>query len=289
MSVQEGYQEYDTPGTYTFTPPVGVYFVWVRAVAGGGGGGSTVKFFAAGSPGHGGGAGESCQRLILKTTPGVGVTVVVGAGGAHGLLAVNGSLPMVSVDESGNSGFNSGNSGENTTVGNIRLLGGRPGGAGGGGTNTAGMGGGAAAGAKSGNFGAGGTDASLRIDFINGSIGFAALPKEPMRYWAGSGGATGTAIIGDGASGGPCGPFPGGAGGVANTLVGGGGGGAASIFGPGGAGGDGDSDAPAIPAGSYGAGGGGCGGNSTTYGGPTVQSYVGRDGAGGHALLNWLV
>jgi hypothetical protein len=71
-----GQAEYTTPGTYTWTAPANVTSVSVVCVGGGGGGGTNL---ADGS--SGGGGGGLGWKNNISVTPGVGYTVVVGAGG----------------------------------------------------------------------------------------------------------------------------------------------------------------------------------------------------------------
>jgi hypothetical protein len=91
-----GLVTYATPGTYTFTAPAGVNWVFVRAWGGGGGGGgaSATSSTAAG----GGGAGYA--HGFVPVTPGNNYTVVVGAAG------IAGSAPGVSGGNGGNTTFN---------------------------------------------------------------------------------------------------------------------------------------------------------------------------------------
>ncbi|WP_271024999.1 hypothetical protein [Rhizobium sp. RCAM05973] len=65
----------------SFTPPTGVTKVKVSVWGSGGGSGGT---FASGSGSQGGGGGGFAQGII-PVTPGTGVTVTIGAGGAAGL------------------------------------------------------------------------------------------------------------------------------------------------------------------------------------------------------------
>lgn len=69
---------YTTPGTYTFTPPANVKKVRVRVWGGGGSGGTSQATIAGG----GGGAAGGYAEKVCDVTPGVGITVTVGAGGA---------------------------------------------------------------------------------------------------------------------------------------------------------------------------------------------------------------
>ena len=71
-------------GIYTFTPAANVSTVLVTMIAGGGGGAGLRGDTNAAGRG-GGGSGEYCLRQPVEVTPGVGVTVVIGAGGAGGI------------------------------------------------------------------------------------------------------------------------------------------------------------------------------------------------------------
>lgn len=285
MTLSTGFEEFIGAGSYTFTPETGVDWVLVEGVGGGGGGGVSVKFFATCGGGSGGGAGESIQGFHLKTTPGVGVSIVVGAGGPRGDNAQR-YINTENTAEGTSGGSGSGGGGEKTYIGPLVLMGGWGGRAGSIAGGNAGMGGGYGAGLQSGNFGAGGSNAGTTTIVGFPSPGFSALILEKACYWGGSGGGGGSRDgVSNGADGGACGPWAGGVGG-ANVSAGAGGGGGASIYGPGGAGGAEDSDAPAAT--SYGAGGGGAGGNTTTYAGPTINAFFGSPGADGYVRLSWI-
>ena len=73
--------EFQTPGSYTFVVPAGVYRIMARVWAGGGGSGGT---YQAGSASLGGGGGGYSERRIA-VTPGDVITIIVGAGGAAGV------------------------------------------------------------------------------------------------------------------------------------------------------------------------------------------------------------
>ena len=69
---------YNTAGSSTYTVPAGVSFVTVKAWGGGGAGGN-----GSGSSGIGGnGGGGGYAKAVIATTPGEGLTVTVGSGGA---------------------------------------------------------------------------------------------------------------------------------------------------------------------------------------------------------------
>jgi hypothetical protein len=105
---------YGVAGTYSWTAPAGVDYVFVTAVGGGGGGGDR------GNEGGGGGGGAFIIRAGAVVVPGNTYTVTVGAGGA---AAVSGGA-------SGSNGGESSFSGSNIT---ISVNGGSGGGAGAGG------------------------------------------------------------------------------------------------------------------------------------------------------------
>ena len=71
-------QAYTTPGTYTWTCPAGVFSVSVVCVGAGGGCGPVSGYYA------GGGGGALAYANSIEVAPGVGYTVVVGAGGTPG-------------------------------------------------------------------------------------------------------------------------------------------------------------------------------------------------------------
>jgi hypothetical protein len=272
--------EWTTPGSYTWDVPVGVSWVLVKAIGGGGGGGSSAKYFAVSNGGGGGAAGESCVGTHLAVTSGGTLAITVGAGGRHGVVGTQYARPVTSMSETALGTAGSGEGGNPTIIGPIKLLGGW-----GGGEPSAangGMGGGINGSRLASLGGLNGSNAGGVVGGSAGS-GRTAEKKDAAHMWPGSGGAAGGS--GTDYYGGPSGGLSGGSGSVGAGGAGGSGGGAASIFGPGGDGGAADNDAPAIPAGSYGAGGGGGGCNTTTYGGPTITAYIGADGAGGYVSL----
>jgi len=92
------YQQYGTPGTYSFVVPNGVNTISVLAVGAGGAGDDG----NAGDGGGGGGAGGACAVASnVAVIPGNTITVVVGAGGASGqgkgVKAENGGNTTVTV------------------------------------------------------------------------------------------------------------------------------------------------------------------------------------------------
>ena len=231
---------YQTPGTYSWTAPVGVSNVCVVCVGGGGGGGAA---YWAGGGGGGGGLG---WKNAVAVTPGSSYTVVVGAGGT------------AAADQSGQKGGDSyfinastvcgygGNGGYSpSTTSN----GAHPGGTGGsyvgtgGGTGGQGgtsyndqAGGGAGAGGYSGNGGNGSTAQSGATAGAgggggggSGAGGSGASPSGGGVgvYGQGSNGAAGSTSGGQGGSGGGTGSGETSTGGSGNTggIYGGGGGG----------------------------------------------------------------
>ena len=86
-SLQRGEQVYDTPGSYTWTVPAGVYSVSVVAIGGGGGGAAVNdsdglrRLPEIGAAGGGGGA--LGYRNDIAVTPGQTCTIGVGAGGSE--------------------------------------------------------------------------------------------------------------------------------------------------------------------------------------------------------------
>lgn len=270
-----GFVEWTTPGSYTWTVPVGVPWVGVRASAGGGGGGSCLFFFSTDSGGGGGGSGESCEGFQLQVTPGGTLAITVGAVGPHGTrLSTWGN---VHAGPEGNvGGGNDGGGGGDTIVGPIQLKGGY-GGLAGGNAPHAGKGGGT-------NFGAQGENSGGA-----GAVGHVGVDKDSVKWWPGGGGGAATTNNTGTCTGAPCGPFLGGAEGSRTGGTGkawGGGGGASSIFGRGGAGGDVGADAPAVT--TIGVGGGGGGGSPTTQGG-TSQGPLGADGGPGYVGLFYFI
>lgn len=235
-----GQAEYTTPGTYTWVAPADVTSVSVVCVGGGGGGGpSSVD---ASSGGGGGGLG---WKNNISVTPGVGYTVVVGAGGnisADGQISyfINSSLVRGSGGNKGNSGTvaggggggyigdgggNGGQGGSSTTVDSTN------------GQSEAGAGGGA--GGYSGN---GGVGAGTNL-FITGATG--------QGGGGGGGGSPDTGAAGGGGGVGLLGQDTNGNGGV-------------GILGQGGGGSGGGGGGSTPNGGAYG--GGGAGSDATTSG-----------------------
>lgn len=72
--------DFTTPGTYSWTVPLGVTSLNVLCIGGGGGGGTSKQ--SDGASGGGGGGGGGIKSGTLSVNPGQTVTVIVGAGGA---------------------------------------------------------------------------------------------------------------------------------------------------------------------------------------------------------------
>jgi len=208
-----------TAGTYNFTVPDGVNFLYADAGAGGGGAGGaaggfntdhvTNQEYMAGGGGGGGGVGETVTGFTIPVNPGDSVVIVVGGGGSGG---AGGIAP-------GNNG-QGGNNGGNTTIsvnGTIVL------------SLTGGLGGGAGAGfgPPSGASGAGGAGgAPGGTDGTDGYFGGAGGPGASSQFGTGGAAARG-ATGGQGIPGGDAsGNSAGGGGGAAvyiNTSTGNGG------------------------------------------------------------------
>lgn len=173
---------YQSPGTYTWVCPAGVFFVRVMVWAGGGGGGGATA--AANSVASAGGGGEY-REGYFAVVPGNSYTIVVGAGGAAG----------------NNSPSSGGNGGSSSFGGVITALGGG-----------AGV---AANGAIQSNGGAAGTGGSGGIIARSGMAGGIAYPIGSGQFVLAQGGPAYTSnftytIATGSASNGATGMFPGG-------------------------------------------------------------------------------
>ena len=257
-----GQVEFTTPGSYSWTAPVGVNNVCVVAVGGGGGAGADQD----GTGGDGGGGGGLGWANNISVTPGESYAVVVGAGGAR--------------DTDLGAGQNSQNGGDSyfidlaTVSGRGGVRGGPSGGAGGTFTGDGGGNGGAGGTAGDGDAGGGGGAGGYTGNGGNGgpsnSYGFAG------QGGGGGGGGAGGDRDAAGAGGG-VGIYGQGQNGVAGVYGGGNGG-------PGG-GGSGGSDGSVSPGtsarpstgGNFG-GGGGSAENTGNEHGP---------GAGGAVRIIW--
>jgi len=226
----------------TFTVPAGITNIAEVLVVGGGGGGG----FYYGGGGGGGGGGGVLYQLNYAVTPGAGITVTIGAGGAARTSALQGGDGGTSVFGSLSAiGGGGGGCGGSPQAG-------RAGGSGGGGGNTtAGGAGTALQGSSGGNSttysggggGGAGQTGAIGSDAASGTGGAGGIGRElsisgvPLFYGGGGGGAGGAVGgAGSGTSGGG-GNGGGGAGldGTANTG-GGGGGGQSTTSGAGGSG-----------------------------------------------------
>lgn len=88
-----GFQEFTTPGAFSFTVPAGVTLVSLTACGGGGGGAAGVCSNSSGSlkrGGGGGGGGAAVFGKKVSVTPGQTISGTVGAGGAGGTFYVYG-------------------------------------------------------------------------------------------------------------------------------------------------------------------------------------------------------
>lgn len=195
--------EFNTPGTYTFTVPAGVTEIIVETWGGGGHGGPTR---GNGNKKAGGGGGGAYARSVLTVSPGQTYTLTVGSGsdndnpggdsyfGSPVLVLAKGGESVLENEEVGATGGQAVDS-----IGDVRFSGGDGGNAGG-------------------SFGGGG----------GSSAGTAGSGEDGSLYWGGSAPTDG----GDGGNGGIQGWVQDGRPG---DQPGGGGGGAASFFtGPGG-------------------------------------------------------
>ena len=78
--------EYDTPGTTTFTPTYSAWYRWKGCGAGGGGGQG-----ASASQAGGGGGGSGKKEGLVYLTSGLIYEIIVPAGGAYGAPTSNGT------------------------------------------------------------------------------------------------------------------------------------------------------------------------------------------------------
>lgn len=81
VNMPHGGTAYVTPGTYNFTVPANVYWIYVEVWGGGGGGGGS----QAGNDAAGGGGGTGWAAGWLNLAAGTNVTVTIGGGGGGGL------------------------------------------------------------------------------------------------------------------------------------------------------------------------------------------------------------
>ena len=257
---------YSTPGTFTWTKPVGAKLVNVVVISGGGGGGSGRKagVGTAAFSGGGGGGGSYSLRDITASILGSTETVVVGIGGPGGASVTANST-------NGNVGVSGGNSSFGTW---IQVTGGGGAGAA---TNTigpAGAGSSSRAMFQGGNGSAGSAGAGTLTGGSNTTIsgaGGGAGGGLPTAATVGFTGSSGGTALGSWFSGGTAtGGTIGGNGGTAPSVAAG--------FGASGSGGGGGGSSVTGNAGNGGNGGlyGGAGG-----GGGAGLDNVGNSGAGG--------
>jgi len=210
---------YSTPGTYTWTAPVGVTRIQVLVVGGGGGGGGGGTIYDGNG---GGGAGGVVYNSNFTVSPGTAYTVIVGAGGAGGA-----QTPSSRGTTGSNSSFSTitaygGGGGGSDTASQAGLSGGSGGGAGVSGSSTpysggsgtanqgnaggnvlvggAGPGGGGAGGGGAGTVGSNGAQTSPGG---NGGSGLLyAITGNSVWYGGGGGGSSWTSTGGIGGVGG---------------------------------------------------------------------------------------
>ena len=209
-TITGGQQEYTTPGTYSWTAPVGVTSVSVVCIGGGGGAATVAAGITGPYPAGGGGGGALYYVNNTSVTPGDSYTVVVGAKGnvvfatsssAYGTDGGNSSFGNTICVAAGGQGAPSGGIfgyGGNTGTGNQGGAGGRGGLAAFTGTPRRG-GGGGGAGGYSGNGGNGGDGG----DGAAGGLGYSGVDGVNP----GDSGTDGTAggLGGDGGNGGAAG------------------------------------------------------------------------------------
>lgn len=273
------YTEFTTPGTTSYTIPVGATAIRIAAVGGGGGGGagrrdatSTAKF---GGGGGGGGAYAEVQYDVNEVGGvGTSLVVVVGSGGVGGQA-------QTSNTSDGANGTAGGASFINTAAG-VTILNAPGGNLGSGGTSAAGSAGaattttssmfiGEAGGASSTSATAAGGTSSARAS--GGGGGGGGVDGSNNQRAGGSGANGGRALTGATTTNGTNGSTPGGNGGPAtnhNLPTGGpgGGGGAGHATGVGGTGGNG------VRGGGGGGGGASLNGNNSGAGGNGGDGYI---------------
>ena len=124
VAVPHATQVFDSPGTYTWTVPAGVYSL-TAAVVGAGGGGSGSSEVGNGAGGGAGGSGGVALQSV-SVTPGETLSITVGAGGA-GAPFVGRNPGAVGAEGPGGNGATSSLTG---SFGTINATGGSGGGAG---------------------------------------------------------------------------------------------------------------------------------------------------------------
>lgn len=197
QSIGQGSQTFSTPGTATFTVPVGVTSVRVECWGAGAGGSNNTN--------TGGGGGAFAGNNAVAVTPGTNITITVGAGGdanAGSNIGGNSSFGsfVIAAGANANTGGQAGSS-----TGTIIFSGGN----GGSSTSSGGAGGGGSAGA--GGAGGNGGNTSNSTGGVAGAAGAAG---------AGTAGATGGTGGGTGNNNGGTGNAPGGGGGERSSSGG---------------------------------------------------------------------
>jgi hypothetical protein len=167
-------------GAYSWTVPVGVYFIDVEAVGGGGGGAG-----GNGTLAGGGGGGSSKGRIKLAVNPGDVITGTIGTGGAGGGTGVNNGAAGTATTVVYNSITYTAGGGFGGQVASAIYAGGNPGV----GTNfSLNISTGGTDGTGSGNFGGNGAPG---LDGLGGGRAGASLGKDGGGYGAGGGASYG--------------------------------------------------------------------------------------------------
>lgn len=270
--VGPGQQEFTTPGTFTFTVPVGVTTI-SAVVIGGGGGGAYVNSATYG-PGGAGGGGLT-YAIAIDVTPGETLTCIVASGGAGSTsqntpggtggtseISRGSSQLIYAVGGGGSTGYNTNGSGGGGGVGyGTHASGGGIGGHGGLGNtviSSPAAGGGGAAG-YSGNGGSGVSYIGNTTGCTGSGGGGGGGNRSTNDFTSGAGGGGGVGIYGEGASGA-----------YGNTT---------KVGGDGGSGGTNGTDGDVSG-----------GGNGGLYGGGGGSSFIsspGGDGGGGAVRIIW--
>lgn len=107
-SENNGNQTFSTPGTYTWTCPVGVTSVLATVIGAGGGGAGGAYLNNTTICPNGGGGGNIIRDCLISVTPGTNYAITVGAGGNGGAATENGA-----------SGINFGSNGGTSSFGSI--------------------------------------------------------------------------------------------------------------------------------------------------------------------------
>lgn len=115
---QPNFQEWNTAGSFSWTVPAGVNWIYAETVGAGGGGGGSYNAGAGG-----GGNGGAMTEGWLQVTPGASLSLTIGAGGAGGAIGSNGgnggttSLNGLHVVSGGGGGANGSNTAGSTSTG----------------------------------------------------------------------------------------------------------------------------------------------------------------------------